>query len=249
MEEQVAQAGLVEKKEKKEWRKAVQQALEKASKQESLRRLGTIEPGFNYRREHVRAVVNLALRLAELTGADREIVEAAAWLHDVAKEKGAKHPQEGAKAARKLLPKTTFPPEKIEAVAQAIAQHMGLWRNEPLTNLEAMVLWDADKLSKIGLTAAFHWTAMFIQDGKNRTTKGLIRRGRMTDWQARTVASMHTEPARRAAAIRLQRYQQLWTNLESELNGDDLRLELGKSFTATNPQSESLDDEVNLSTS
>jgi uncharacterized protein len=33
----------------------------------------------------VQAVVRLANRLAERTGADREIVEAAAWLHDVGK--------------------------------------------------------------------------------------------------------------------------------------------------------------------
>ena len=147
---------MAKKEAKKDWRKAVQQAMEKSSKDEALRRFGTAEPGFNYRWEHVQAVVKLAVRLARLTGADKDVVEAAAWLHDVAKEKGAKHPEEGAKVARKLLPKTDFPAEKIEAVAQAVTQHMGLWREQPLTNLEAMVLWDADKLAKIGLTAARH---------------------------------------------------------------------------------------------
>lgn len=213
---------MAKKESKKEWRKAVQQAMEKTAQEEAIRRFGTAEPGFNYRWEHVQAVVKLAIRLAELTGADKQVVEAAAWLHDVAKDKGAKHPEEGAKVARKLLPKTDFPAEKVERVAQAIVQHMGLWRDKPLTNLEAMVLWDADKLSKIGLTAAFHWTGMYLMDGKLRTTKDLVHRGRMADWQTRTVASMHTEPAKRAAAKRLKRYQKLWNSLEKELNGDDL---------------------------
>ncbi|MCL4869316.1 MAG: HD domain-containing protein [Anaerolineae bacterium] len=215
---------MAKKTAEKGWRKVVQRAMQEAAKEEALRRLGTPEPGFNYRWEHVRTVVRLAVRLATLTGADKDIVEAAAWLHDIAKDKGAKHPAEGAKIARKLLPKTDFPPDKIEPVAQAIAQHTGLWRDTPLTNLEAMVLWDADKLAKLGLTAAFHWTAMFVQDGVNRTSRDLIRRGRLTKWQSHTVASMHTEPARRAAAERLKRYQQLWDTLECELNGEDLQL-------------------------
>lgn len=213
---------MAKKEGKKEWRKVVQLAMENASKDEAMRRFGTPEPGFNYRWEHVRSVVTLAVRLAGLVGADKDVVEAAAWLHDVAKEKGAKHPEEGAKVARKLLPKTDFPAEKVESVAQAITQHMGLWLDKPLINLEAMVLWDADKLSKIGLTAAFHWTGMYLMDGKMRTTRDLVHRGRMAEWQARTVASMHTEPAKRAAAKRLKRYQKLWNSLEKELNGDDL---------------------------
>jgi hypothetical protein len=34
---------------------------------------------------------------------------------------------------------------------------------------------------------------------------------------------MHTEPARRAAEIRLQHYNWLWHSLEEELKGDDLQ--------------------------
>ncbi|MCB8987539.1 MAG: HD domain-containing protein [Ardenticatenaceae bacterium] len=148
--------------------------------------------------------------------------EAAAWLHDVRKDAGSSHPQEGAKFARKFLPKTNFPKKKIERVAQAIEDHMGLWRDEPLTNLESMVLWDADKLAKIGLTAVFHWTGLALAGNSSRTLSDLIARGRSADWQAKTVASMHTEPARRAAKSRLKSYRWLWDTLEAELNGDDL---------------------------
>ncbi len=209
-------------KTKKPWREAVQEVMRHATEAEALARFGKRKPAFNYRWEHVTTVVTLANKLAAMTGADAEVVEAAAWLHDVRKEAKEKHPQEGAKFARKFLPKTDFPPQKIEAVAQAIEDHMGLWLEKPLTNLESQVLWDADKLAKIGLTAVFHFTGNVLAKGKPTTTDELLSNGRDAAWQARTVASMHTEPARRAAVARFQAYHQLWNVLEQELKGDDL---------------------------
>ena len=209
-------------KKKKSWRKAVQKAMRKATEEEALERYGTREPLFDYRWEHVKAVVTLALRLADLTGADREVIEAAGWLHDICKGEGENHPEEGARFARRFLPKTDFPPQKIDRVARAIENHMGLWRDEPLKDLESQVLWDADKLAKTGLTAAFHWTGGTLANGKPQNTEDLIANGREADWQEKTVASMHTEPARRAAQERLAAYNQLWSALEAELSGDDL---------------------------
>lgn len=208
---------------KKEWHRSVQKAMREATEKEARSRFGG-DASFNYRWEHVTAVVTLAVRLAELTGADSEVVEAAAWLHDIRKETGNKHPIEGAKFARDFLPKTDFPREKIERVAQAIEDHMGLWRETPLTNLESQVLWDADKLAKIGLTAVFHWTGLSLAGTKKQTIEDLIQRGKTAEWQTKTVASMHTAPARQAAQQRLNAFNQLWQNLEAELRGDDLLL-------------------------
>ena len=201
----------------------MQTAMREATEQEIVSRFGSLDnASFNYRWEHVQSVVTLAMRLGELTGADLQVVEAAAWLHDVRKEAGESHPREGAKFAREFLPQTDFPKKKIKRVARAIEDHMGLWRDEPLTKLESMVLWDADKLAKIGLTAVFHWTGLALAGNKTRTLADLIARGRSAEWQAKTVASMHTEPARRAAKSRLKSYQWLWDSLEAELKGDDL---------------------------
>ena len=109
------------------------------------------------------------------------------------------------------------------AVATVIADHMGLWLDEPLHSLESQVLWDADKLAKIGYTAAFHWTGNVLSKGKKPyTTRDLVANGRNADWQRKTVESMHTEPARRAAAKRLAAYNALWDGLEAELDGEDL---------------------------
>ena len=197
--------------------------MHEATLQEAARRYQTDEQVFIYRWEHVRAVVALALKLAELTGADKEVVEAAAWLHDVRKDKKDDHPIAGAAFARRFLAETDFPPEKIERVAQAIEDHMGLWRDTPLDDLESQVLWDADKLAKIGLTAAFHWMGMGFAAGRQATTNELVENGRSPDWQEKTVASMHTEPARQAAQARLQAYNWLWDQLELELSGGDLQ--------------------------
>jgi uncharacterized protein len=89
----------------------------------SARRLRRSTPGrrrtanrlpFNYRWEHIQCVVSLALHLAAKTGADREVVEAAAWLHDVCKGE-PNHGAAGARAARTLLSHTDFPAAKIDA--------------------------------------------------------------------------------------------------------------------------------------
>lgn len=207
---------------RKVWRKAVKKAMRRATKKEALERYGTKKPVFDYRWEHVKAVVPLAIKLAELVGADVEVVEAAAWLHDVRKGAGNNHPEKGAAFARRFLPQTDFPPEKIEAVAQAITDHMGLYLKKPLNNLESQVLWDADKLAKLGITAAMHWLGGDVAKGQRHTTRDLIENGRSTDWQKKTVKSMHTAPARKAAQKRLKAYNQLWDQLERELLGEDL---------------------------
>ncbi|MCO5182528.1 MAG: HD domain-containing protein [Anaerolineae bacterium] len=208
---------------KKSWRKAVREAMYAAAYAEARARTKSKSPPFNYRWEHITAVVNASLKLAALTGADAEIVEAAAWLHDIAKDAKEEHPIEGAKFARDFLPQTNFPQDKIEAVARAIEDHMGLWReNGPLENLESQVLWDADKLTKIGLTAAIHWMGNDLTSSKQRDTLELIARWRSMEWREKTVASMHTESARRAAQERFEGYNRLVDELEREWFADDL---------------------------
>ncbi|MDJ0754570.1 MAG: HD domain-containing protein [Ardenticatenaceae bacterium] len=206
------------------WRPAVRREMKKAAAREAEAISGEKNPNFWYRWEHVKAVVAVAKKLAKATGADLEIVEAAAWLHDVKKfDSREKHAQDGAKFARAFLPRTDFPPKKIGAVARAISTHMGLWRGKPLKNLEAAILWDADKLTKIGVTAAFHWVGGSLVRKKNSmSTDDLIKMGRRVDWQQKTVKSMHTKPAKQAAAARLQAYNELWDCLEKELKGKDL---------------------------
>jgi uncharacterized protein len=101
--------------------------------------------------DHVLRVLALAERLARTEGADLEIVRTATLLHDVARGHGDRmatdHAQAGAEFARRLL--AGQPPEKVEAVAHAIAAHR--FRSGPAPQTaEARVLHDADKLDAIG---------------------------------------------------------------------------------------------------
>ncbi len=204
------------------WREAVKTAAREATLAEARNRRGVEETCFNYRWEHVQAVVRLALRLAELTGADGEIVEAAAWLHDICKRgRDDDHGDEGAVAAREILHSTDFPAGKIDAVADAIAKHVGLWVDEPVEPLEAAVLWDADKLSKLGATAVLHLAGQKIENGE-ATTEYLLARLTDQPWQPEAVRSFHTGPAREAGEKRLEVYRTFWEQLARELQGSDL---------------------------
>ncbi|MEM9773997.1 MAG: HD domain-containing protein [Chloroflexota bacterium] len=213
------------KKNKKDWKAACRYEMRKAALKEAKAKTGNKDPAFIYRLEHVKAVVKQARKLARLTGADEDIVVAAAWLHDVKKfEDSARHAELGAEFAKKFLKETDFPKKKINAVSDAIRVHAGLWRDEPLEHLEAQVLWDADKLTKVGLTAIFHWIPGNVaRMDKSFTTEDFVKGGHENDWQDKTVASFHTEHARRAGKARLKSFRKLWHKLEAELKAADLK--------------------------
>ena len=117
--------------------------------------------------DHVLRVLALAERIGQAEGTDLEIVRAAALLHDVArveeKGTGACHAQAGAQRAREIL--QGHPPEKVEAVAQAIATHRFREKSIPQT-LEAQVLYDADKLDAIGAIGVARAYAVSGQTGQ-----------------------------------------------------------------------------------
>lgn len=198
-------------KERPAWRAVCQahalaQALKEARKTWKVRAAADIP--FNYRWEHVQAVVDLALWLANAVGADAEIVDAAAWLHDVRKG-GASHAAQGAKAARRILKDTDFPAEKIEAVTDVIAKHSGLYRAvgaPPLEPMEAAVLWDADKLSKLGVQALAYNLSLRYMHGLTLPQRRENTAEYVEAVLQRTVLSMNTAPGRRLAE---QRYQDM----------------------------------------
>jgi uncharacterized protein len=107
--------------------------------------------------DHVLRVLALAERLARAEGADLEIVRAAALLHDAGRGQGVEHAAAGADLARRAL--ADQPPDRVEAVAHAIAAHRFRRGPAPAT-LEARVVHDADKLDAIGaigVARAFHY--------------------------------------------------------------------------------------------
>ncbi len=176
---------------------------------------------FNYRWEHVQRVVQMACWLADETGADRDTVEAAAWLHDICKSE-PNHGAAGAAEAQWILLQTDFPREKIPGVVDAIARHVGLRRRDgepPMTPVESAVLWDADKLTKLGVGVLAYNLSMGQFDGLSLAERRAELQKFTREVLGRTMTSMNTAPARRLAE---ERYQAMMTTLdlwESEENG------------------------------
>jgi uncharacterized protein len=175
---------------------------------------------FCYRWEHVQQVVGLAQHLANAVGADRQVAEAAAWLHDICKVE-PNHAERGAQEAVRILAETDFPTHKVPAVVAAIRQHEGLIRPAhapPLEPVAAAVLWDADKLSKIGVQAlAFslstHWMARKSLPERREQIEPFVH-----EVLSETVRSMNTAPAREMAQ---QRYRAMLQALEMWLEEEN----------------------------
>ena len=106
--------------------------------------------------DHTLRVLANARMLAErLPEADRQTVELAALLHDIARPEELAsqgklcHAAAGAKIAEKLLLEFGAPPETARAVADAVRSHRYRDEVEP-TTLEAKIVFDADKLDSLG---------------------------------------------------------------------------------------------------
>lgn len=101
--------------------------------------------------DHVLRVLTLAERIGRAEGADLDVVRTAVLLHDIERARGdatgGDHAQMAAGRARTLLAGAA--PAFVDAVAHAIHAHR--FRNEVTPqSLEAMVVFDADKLDAIG---------------------------------------------------------------------------------------------------
>ena len=108
--------------------------------------------------EHVERVFVLSTMIAENEGADVELCQIGALLHDIGRVIGEPHNLTGRGRAKVLLRGMGYPSKKIELVLRIIQTHtMSEWEN--LESLEEKIIWDADKLDglgAIGIARAFH---------------------------------------------------------------------------------------------
>jgi uncharacterized protein len=103
--------------------------------------------------EHTLRVRQLCLLLGSKEGADLEVLEAAALLHDIGRPEeevtGESHAKVGANMAVAFLATTAFPKKKLPQVASAIQTHR-FSENKTPESLEGEILSDADKLDAMG---------------------------------------------------------------------------------------------------
>jgi uncharacterized protein len=178
-------------------------------------------PLFNYRYSHVSQVVAVAKDLAKAAGADTDIVTIAAWLHDFAKPGMSEVPGHGetsAKDAREILLKEGTDPDAVERICDTIRKHVGLTLDNPLEPLEAQILWEADKLVKLGVTVFAHMIVYMQKAKPDFSLKDLA--DELRDYLGlaeRIAASMNTKRAQELARIRLDAVRGISELLDSEL--------------------------------
>jgi uncharacterized protein len=102
---------------------------------------------------HIDRVRKVALQLAEKEGANLEIVELAALLHDIADHKFHDHDlTAGPTKARELILDHGGNSQLAERVAQIISEtsYKGAGVETPVSSIESAVVQDADRLDAIG---------------------------------------------------------------------------------------------------
>ena len=114
---------------------------------------------------HLVPMRNYAVRLAEKLGADIEIVEIAAWLHDIGSIVSGRenHHITGAEIAERRLKEFSYPLEKIERVRSCILNHRGSVNNHR-TTLEEQIISDADTISNFDNISGL-FKAAFVYEG------------------------------------------------------------------------------------
>jgi uncharacterized protein len=133
--------------------------LETVTKEEARAWYNEADPVHDF--DHVLRVTRLAKRLALAEGADPEIVNAAALLHDSkgsAPDPGgnarAEHHITSAHFAGEVLSAKGWPEDKIKAVQHCILAHRFRGKEDKPETIEAKVLFDADKLDVLGAIGA-----------------------------------------------------------------------------------------------
>lgn len=121
-------------------------------KDELLRRTSQSKDkdGYDFWEDHIKYVVDNAVYLAKEYGADVEIVELGALLHDIAMPSNIgpreEHHIYGAEIAEELLLKYNYPQDRIERVKQCVLNHRGS-KDLPRNTLEEECVADADVMA------------------------------------------------------------------------------------------------------
>ena len=161
--------------------------------------------GYGIWTNHILSVIEFGKSLAPTFGADEEIVEIAALLHDYAGIKDhsfhKEHHIHGANEAEKLLQKYKLPLNKIELIKDSILNHRGSVQGKPGTP-EAECLANSDAAAHISevtslLYLAFTEFKMDVDEGTEWVRKKLERSWRKISPQVKPMMLPHYECAKK----------------------------------------------------
>lgn len=200
----------------------IRSTTEKAAREDWVRAVRAQDaPPYNYRFDHVAEVVKVAEYLAEGTSADPLVIRIAGWLHDAAKPgigEMKNHAEASAEIAFALLSETKLEQQLIEKVCDTIRKHAGLTIDEPLEPLEAQILWEADKIVKLGMIGFMHYVLNSVQMAPGKTLRDLSRETeKYLPLATKIAASMHTKKGRKMAKERLETLKRVSNALSTEL--------------------------------
>ncbi|MDR0929965.1 MAG: HDIG domain-containing protein [Oscillospiraceae bacterium] len=139
--------------------------------------------GYDYWRDHIKVVVKHALALADQYGADKEIVELGALLHDISMpaEYGARseHYLYSAEMTEKILIELDYPRERLEHVKACVFNHAG--RNAPLRcTIEEHCVADGDGLAHFDRIPSLFSLAYSLHKMELEEGRAYVKR-RLTD--------------------------------------------------------------------
>jgi len=190
--------------------------------------------------DHVLRVLHLVERIGSEVGADAEVLQAAALLHDVADaapgEGGgrANHELTSADFARLVLLEEGWPENRIQAVEHCIRAHRYRSSETPQT-LEAKLLFDADKLDVVGAfgvsrTLGYAQQAgqpafaepseRFLNNGEHETGESHSAYHEYLFKLRRVADRLYSDPARRIAAERFKLLEAFFEQLAAEARGE-----------------------------
>lgn len=113
---------------------------------------------------HLWRIVGIANWLAQKEHADLSIVEAGAWLHDIALPTGDDEDyQKNIQLTLDLLEPLGISKKEAQRVAECVATHEGIVKPK---NLEAQIVHDADVLEKVGILGLIRHTWKLTNSGK-----------------------------------------------------------------------------------
>jgi len=176
----------------------------------------------SFRWRHTLRVLSTAREIGLAEGANMEVLEIAALLHDVAKldprADEIHHAVLGSQVAEDFLRKLGIPEQPLQMIIEAIRYH-SLDTHQDDLGLETLVLKDADRLDEVG---ALGILSVGIYAGRvGMDYRGAFRQG-IKELSNLENLTFYTKTGKQIFKERLKLTQDFWRHAEIELAGENL---------------------------